>query len=218
MFTGIIEEVGVVQTVKLLGNRACISIEAYLVVEDLNIGDSIAVNGACLTATAVSRTSFSADVSRETLQVTNLVSLGPKSRVNLERALRVSDRLGGHLVQGHVDETAKILAMQKDGDTVILTVSVPERLRRYIVTKGSIAVDGISLTVNACDDTHFTCTIIPYTIEQTNLRFRKVGDIVNLESDIIGRYVEKLMGFSQDDPQTTRRTIDYEMLKDYGWR
>ncbi len=216
MFTGIVEEVGSVETVKLLGNRARISIAAYLVVEDLKIGDSIAVNGTCLTATAVSKTSFSADVSRETLQVTNLGSLGPKFRVNLERALRVSDRLGGHFVQGHVDAAAKILAMQKDGDTLILTVSVPESIRRYLVTKGSISIDGISLTVNACDDKRFTCTILPHTLEQTNLSFRKVGDIVNLEGDIIGRYLEKLMLSRQDVPENTR-PIDYDMLKEYGW-
>ncbi len=216
MFTGIVEEVGSVETVKLLGHRARISIAAYFVVEDLKIGDSIAVNGACLTATAVSKTSFSADVSRETLQVTNLGSLGPTFRVNLERALRVSDRLGGHLVQGHVDAAAKILAMQKDGDTLILTVSVPESIRRYLVTKGSISIDGISLTVNACDDKRFTCTILPHTLEQTNLSFRKVGDIVNLEGDIIGRYLEKLMLSRQDVPENTR-PIDHDMLKEYGW-
>ena len=216
MFTGIIEEIGVVQAVKLLGNRACITIEAHTVLEDVKIGDSIAVNGVCLTATEVSKNALSADVSRETLRGTNLGSLRPKSLVNLERALRVSDRLDGHLVQGHVDDTAKILAMQKDGDTLILSVSVPESIRRYIVTKGSIAIDGISLTVNACDDKRFTCTIIPYTVKQTNLHFRKVGDIVNLESDIIGRYLEKLMRYRQDVPQSTR-TINYTMLKEYGW-
>jgi len=217
MFTGIIEEIGVVQAVKLWGNQARISIEAHFVVEDLKIGDSIAVNGVCLTATTVSKNSFSADVSRETLRVTNLGNLHLKSQANLERALRVSDRLGGHLVQGHVDDTARILAMQKDGDTLILTVSLPESIRRYIVPKGSIAIDGISLTVNACDDKSFTCTIIPYTLEQTNLSFRKVGDVVNLESDIIGRYLEKLMFSRQNIPENTR-PIDYSMLEEYGWR
>jgi riboflavin synthase len=216
MFTGIIEEVGVVQAVKFLGNRSIIRIEAYTVLEDLKIGDSIAVNGACLTATDVSKNAFSADVSQETLRVTNLGNLRPKSHVNLERALRVSDRLDGHLVQGHVDDTAKILSMQKAGYTFILSISVPESIRRYIVTKGSIAIDGISLTVNTCDDKRFTCTIIPHTVKQTNLRLRKVGDIVNLESDIIGRYVERLMS-SRQDVQQNKRIIDYNMLKEYGW-
>ena len=216
MFTGIIEEVGIVQAVKLLGNRAQIGVEAYTVLEDLKIGDSIAVNGVCLTATEVSQKAFWADISRETLRVTNLGNLHQKSHVNLERALRASERFDGHLVQGHIDDIARILAIQKDGDTLILSVSVPESIRRYIVTKGSIAIDGISLTVNACDDKYFTCTIIPHTVNQTTLRFRRVGDIVNLESDIIGRYVEKLMRYSQDVSHKAR-IIDYNMLKKYGW-
>ncbi len=217
MFTGIIEEVGVVQAIHLSGNQARIRIAVHTVLEDLKIGDSIAVNGACLTATEVSSNSFSADVSSETLRVTNLGTLHSGSRVNLERALRASDRLGGHLVQGHVDDTAKILAIRKDGDTLVFTISVPESIRQYIVTKGSIAVDGISLTINACNDKSFTCTIIPHTVQQTTLGFKKVGDIINLESDIIGRYVEKLMRYRQDSP-AEKRVIDMEMLKEYGWK
>ncbi len=217
MFTGIIEEVGVIQTLRLLGNRASLSIKAHTVPDELKVGDSIAVNGVCLTATEVSKTSFSADVSRETLRVTNLGNLQTGSRVNLERALRVSDRLDGHLVQGHVDDTTKILGMQRDGDTIILSIAMPETIRRYIVPKGSIAVDGISLTVNVCDEKKFTCTLLPHTVQQTNLSVRKVGDIVNLESDIIGRYVENLMHYTQDD-SINKSTIDMELLKKHGWK
>ena len=128
----------------------------------------------------------------------------------------MNGRLDGHLVLGHVDDTASILGIQQEKDTFILTVSIPESIRRYVVKKGSIAVDGISLTVNACDEKSFTCTIIPHTAKQTILSIRKVGDLVNLESDILGRYIEKLMLSSQDTPQNTR-TIDYNMLKEYGW-
>jgi len=216
MFTGIIEEIGTIQTIRQLGNRASLTIVAHIVPDDLEIGDSIAVNGACLTATEISSNSFSADVSPETLRVTNLGTLCAGARVNLERALRVSDRLHGHLVQGHVDDTARILVIRQDGDTLILTISIPESIRQYIVTKGSIAVDGISLTINACDDKRFTCTIIPHTVKRTTLGFRKAGDVVNLESDIIGRYVEQLMRYRQDDC-TEKRTIDMNMLREYGW-
>jgi riboflavin synthase len=218
MFTGIIEEVGIIQTIQSLGNRAFLTITARTVLDDLKVDDSIAVNGACLTVTAVSSNSFSADVSPETLRVTNLGTLQSGSRVNLERALRVSDRLHGHLVQGHVDSIAQILEMRRDGDTLILTISVPESIHQYLVVKGSIAVDGISLTINTCDHKRFTCTIIPHTVEQTTLGLRKVGDIVNLEIDIIGKYVEKLMMHGHQDRSVKKQVIDMEMLKEYGWR
>jgi riboflavin synthase len=216
MFTGIIEEIGRVQTIQSFGNRAVLTIAAHTVLDALKIGDSIAVNGACLTATSVLFNSFSADVSPETFQVTNLAMLPSGACVNLERALKVSDRLHGHLVQGHVDSTAPILELRQTGDVFVLTISIPEQIRRYLVVKGSIAVDGISLTINACNDTSFTCMIIPHTIQQTTLKLRQVGDLVNLESDVIGRYVEKLMGFRQDQPAQTRG-IDLEMLREHGW-
>ncbi|MBD3306782.1 riboflavin synthase [candidate division KSB3 bacterium] len=216
MFTGIIEEVGAVRSLRGQGSQAHLMIEARRVVEDLAIGDSIAVNGACLTVTQVMPTAFAADVSRETLRVTNLGTLQARSGVNLERALRLADRLGGHLVQGHIDDTAAITGIQRDGDTLLLTVAMPETLRRYIVPKGSIAIDGVSLTVNACEASHFTCTIIPHTVNQTTLRFRKVGDRVNLESDILGRYVEQLL-HSPPGTARTQRGIDYAMLQAHGW-
>lgn len=216
MFTGIIEEIGVVQTFAMTGSHAQLSVTAQRVLTDLKIGDSIAVDGACLTATRVSATGFTADVSEETLHVTTLSALQPGARVNLERALRLSDRLGGHLVQGHVDHTAQILDLREHGATFLLTVSAPANIRQYIVRKGSIAIDGISLTVNQCDAASFTCMIIPHTIQQTTLQFKRPGDLVNLESDLIGRYVEQLM-HSQTTPEPESHTFDIDILRKHGW-
>ncbi len=216
MFTGIIEEVGTVQGTRFLENRAEISIRARTVTEDLNIGASIAVNGVCLTAVDFSQQGFVADVSPETLQVTNLRTCQAGTPVNLERALRVSDRLDGHIVQGHVDDTATLLGIEPQGETILLRMSMPENISRYIVPKGSITVDGISLTVNACDADSFRCMIIPHTLQHTNLRFRQAGDSVNLESDVIGRYVEHLLPSTQDNsPHQT--TLDMELLRKHGW-
>jgi riboflavin synthase len=216
MFTGIIEELGSVKSITSTGNRAWLTISAKVVLEDLTVGDSIAVNGACLTATEVSPASFAADVSHETLRVTNLGSLQSGSPVNLERALRVSDRLDGHLVLGHVDDTARILAIEKKGDTFNVLLSIPESIRRYIVKKGSIAIDGISLTINAVDEKRFTCTIIPHTAQKTTIGLKKAGDFVNLEADIIGRYVENFL-LSQHEASPQARGIDMTMLREHGW-
>ena len=216
MFTGIIEESGVVQTFRPRGNRAALTIAAQTVLADLKIGDSIAVNGACLTAIEVSARAFPADVSPDTLRVTNLGMLQTGRRVNLERALRVSDRLHGHLVQGHVDAAAPILEIQREQDTLRLTIAAPASIRPYLVPKGSIAVDGISLTINACDDMHFTCTVIPHTLNRTTLPLRKAGDLVNLESDLIGRYVATLLRYGPEGSEK-KQVIDMAFLQKYGW-
>ena len=188
MFTGIIEEVG---TVGELGYNK-LTIRAAKVIEDQKMGDSIAVNGTCLTVVAHDSTTFTVDLSPETLSRTSLGSLEQNHKVNLERPLAVSDRLGGHIVQGHVDATGRITSSRTEGNSQILRVRFPERMRPYIVEKGFIAVDGISLPVVQKGTSTFTLSVIPFTLENTNLQEKGVGDRVNLEIDIIAKYVESL--------------------------
>ena len=189
MFTGIVEEVGVVA--KITDNG--MTVLATKVTEDLKLGDSIAVNGTCLTAVSFDRTEFSVDLSPETVRRTSLGRLSVGGPVNLERALLASDRMGGHIVQGHVDGTGRITSTKRDGDSTIFRIRVPKRLNRYIVEKGFVAVDGISLTVVKIGASSFTLAVIPYTLKNTNLAALSVGDRVNLEADILAKYVESLL-------------------------
>ena len=189
MFTGIVEEVGVVA--KISGNA--MTVRASKVLEDVKLGDSIAVNGACLTAVDFSRSEFSVDLSPETMRRTSLGQFSVGGPVNLERALLASDRMGGHIVQGHVDGTGRVMSIKADGDSIIFRIRVPKRLNRYIVEKGFVAVDGISLTVVKRGASSFTLAVIPYTLENTNLSAVSVGDRVNLETDILAKYVESLL-------------------------
>ena len=189
MFTGIVEELGVVAKIS---NNA-MTVHASKVTEDLKLGDSIAVNGTCLTAVNFSRTEFSVDLSPETIRRTSLGQLSEGSPVNLERALLASDRMGGHIVQGHVDSTGRVMASRVDGDSIIFRIRVPKRLNPYIVEKGFIAVDGISLTVVKRGASSFTLAVIPYTLKNTNLATVSIGDRVNLEADILAKYVESLL-------------------------
>ena len=189
MFTGIVEELGVVGKIS---NNA-MTVQASKVTEDLKLGDSIAVNGTCLTAVNFSRTEFSVDLSPETMRRTSLGQLSEGSPVNLERALLASDRMGGHIVQGHVDGTGRVLSSRVDGDSIIFRIRVPKRLNPYIVEKGFIAVDGISLTVVKRGASSFTLAVIPYTLKNTNLASVSIGDSVNLEADILAKYVESLL-------------------------
>lgn len=189
MFTGIIEELGVVAKIS---NNA-MTVQASKVTEDLKLGDSIAVNGTCLTAVNLSRTEFSVDLSPETMRRTSLGQLSEGSPVNLERALLASDRMGGHIVQGHVDSTGRVMSSRVDGDSIIFRIRVPKRLNPYIVEKGFIAVDGISLTVVKGGASSFTLAVIPYTLKNTNLASVSIGDLVNLEADILAKYVESLL-------------------------
>ena len=189
MFTGIVEELGVVGKIS---NNA-MTVQASKVTEDLKLGDSIAVNGTCLTAVNFSRTKFSVDLSPETMRRTSLGQLSEGSPVNLERALLASDRMGGHIVQGHVDGTGRVLSSRVDGDSIIFRVRVPKRLNPYIVEKGFIAVDGISLTVVKRGASSFTLAVIPYTLKNTSLASVSIGDRVNLEADILAKYVESLL-------------------------
>jgi riboflavin synthase len=189
VFTGIVEEVGVVAKISDNG----MTVRATKVTEDMKLGDSIAVNGACLTAVSFDRTEFSVDLSPETMRRTSLGQLSVGGPVNLERALLASDRLGGHIMQGHVDGTGRVMSTKTDGDSTIFRIRVPKRLHRYIVEKGFVAVDGISLTVVKRGASSFTLAVIPYTLKNTNLAALSVGDRVNLEADILAKYVESLL-------------------------
>jgi len=193
MFTGIIEELGSVRSIEERGENARIVISARLVTDGTNHGDSISVNGVCLTALDVQPNSFAADVSKETLQRSTLGSLRPGSPVNLERAVTPATRLGGHIVQGHVDARGRFTTVEDHGESWTLRISYPKEIGRYLVFKGSVAVEGISLTIAGLSDDHFEVAIIPKTWEVTNLSHLKPGDDVNLEVDIIGKYVEKLL-------------------------
>ena len=193
MFTGIVEELGEVTALTDLGDAARISVRGPLVTSDARHGDSIAVNCVCLTVVESGGGAFTADVMKETLDRSALGALGVGSPVNLERAVRLQDRLGGHLVQGHVDGTGVILAVEPREHWTVVQVSLPADLSRYVVEKGSITVDGVSLTVSAVGHTDFHVSLIPTTLELTTLGRKGVGDPVNLEVDITAKYVEKLL-------------------------
>ena len=200
MFTGIIEEIGEIAGIDR-GARSCVlTVRARKVLEDARVGDSIALNGVCLTVTRILNDStYTADVMSETLSRSGLGELKPGSPVNLERAMAANGRFGGHIVSGHIDGTGTVREIKKDDNAVWYTITAPRNVLKYIVEKGSIAIDGISLTVAYVDESCFKVSIIPHTISETNLNTKRVGSQVNLECDIIGKYVEKLMGF-KDDP------------------
>jgi riboflavin synthase len=212
MFTGIIEETGAIRKITQAARSARVEIAARTVLEDSRLGDSIAVNGVCLTVVEKSGQSFSADVSAETLRRTSLGKLRSGARVNLERPLLPTSRLGGHIVQGHVDGTGEFLEARPEGDGWIVRIGFPEQLGRYIVEKGSITVDGISLTVAALSDTWFEIAIIPHTWQVTNLASLKRGDVVNLEVDIIAKYVERMM-----PPRDSQNDLTLDKLKELGY-
>lgn len=188
MFTGIVEEVGSIVATPAGG----LVVRAQVVLEDAKLGDSICINGTCLTVTRIEGDTFAVDTVPETLRRTNLGDLTPGSPVNLERALLPTTRMGGHFVQGHIEGTGTLTEQRDDGEAWMLRFDVPRELARYIVEKGFITIDGISLTVVSCDHTSFSVTIIPFTREHTNLGARRVGDRVNLETDILAKYVERL--------------------------
>ena len=193
MFTGLIEDVGKITALRVKTQAAVLTVATKLPVRSMPRGASIAVNGACLTVVKKRNKSFTVDVSPETLRRTNLQSLSVGGQVNLERPMRLSDRLGGHLVTGHVDGVGRITAIATEGEFTIITFAVPASLGILLVRKGSVAVDGISLTVNDRRRDRFSVAIIPFTLQHTNLRARRVGDKVNIEVDLIGKYVQNLM-------------------------
>jgi riboflavin synthase len=200
MFTGIIEELGSVRSIEERGENARLVISARVVTEGTNHGDSISVNGVCLTALDIEPDSFAADVSRETLQRSTLGTLKPGAPVNLERAVTPATRLGGHIVQGHVDARGQFLGVEDHGESWTVRIAYPKEIERYLVFKGSVAVEGISLTIAGLTDEHFEIAIIPKTWEVTNLSHLQPGDAVNLEVDVIGKYVEKLLSSVAENP------------------
>ncbi len=219
MFTGIIEELGRVRAVERRGEGVRMTVEARVVTEGTREGDSISVNGVCLTALEVGRDGFAADGSRETLQRSTLGSLRAGSPVNLERAVTPETRLGGHIVQGHVDGRGRFLSAEEHGGSWTVRIGYPPELARYLVFKGSITVEGISLTVAALADDYFEIAVIPKTWVVTNLSHLRSGDAVNLEADIIAKYVERILsvGARQDGAaQTPGLTV--EKLADLGYR
>lgn len=209
MFTGIVEEVGNVREIRKGQTSSFIEIQAKTVLSDVHIGDSIAVNGVCLTVTEFSADSFRADVMNETLNRSSLGSLRSGSHVNLERAMPANGRFGGHIVSGHIDGTGVITDIRRDGISVWYTIGTTAAVMRYIVEKGSVAIDGISLTVAKVTDSSFSVSIIPHTAEQTVLSYKKTGDTVNLENDIIGKYVEKMMNPQNSPKEPNGITMEF---------
>lgn len=215
MFTGIIEEIGKIRAVKNGEKSSTLTISAKKVLENTVLGDSIAVNGICLTVTELGSDYFCADVMAETMRRTNLSQQKPDSPVNLERALTPLTRMGGHIVSGHIDGTGKITAYEKEDNATWVTVQTAEEILKYVVEKGSIAIDGISLTVAYVDDICFKVSIIPHTSQQTTLLKKGVGNTVNLECDVIAKYVERLMNFKAE--KKAEDNITEEMLIEYGF-
>ncbi len=210
MFTGIIEKTGRIKRITRKKRGYELQIETESAWEDLKIGESICVNGACLTLTDFKDNKLTFDVSPETLRKTNLKKISVNEIVNLERALKLGDRLGGHIVLGHVDDTGIIRSLKKEGDFYTLTIEVPHRISKYIAEKGSLAVDGISLTVASKKDNIIEIAIIPHTFNNTNLKTKRIGDFVNIEVDVIARYVESLI-------YTNRQNVNWNFLKETGF-
>jgi riboflavin synthase len=210
VFTGIIEEKGIIKSIRAGGRSSTMVISAVKVLEDIKTGDSINTDGVCLTVTEFSPASFTVDVMPETMQRSAFAKLKPGSSVNLERALRLSDRLGGHIVSGHIDGTGVIERIRKDENAVVLSIVAEEPVLRYIVEKGSVAIDGISLTVVKVDRRSVEVSVIPHTLAETTILEKKTGDAVNIECDIIGKYVEKL-------GSTERGKIDMNFLAENGF-
>lgn len=213
MFTGIVEELGEVSAMARGRDSMVLTIKAKTIMSDLKLGDSVSTNGVCLTVTEKGSDYYKADVMHETMNRSSLGKLKPGSHVNLERAMSAEGRFGGHIVSGHIDGTGSITSIKKDDNAVWYTIAAPENIMRYIIEKGSIAIDGISLTVAKVTDKDFSVSIIPHTIKETTLGEKKIGDIVNLENDLIGKYVEKLITIS---PKKSGN-IDKEFLLRNGY-
>lgn len=215
MFTGIIEEIGTIKAIQWGSKSAILTIGASKILDDVKIGDSINTNGACLTVTSFTKNEFSVDVMAETMRRTNLQNLKTGSKVNLERALRLNDRLGGHIVSGHIDGTGKISNIKKEDNAIWISIKTSADVSRYIIQKGSVAIDGISLTVAAISHETFQVSIIPHTGVQTTLLTKQINETVNIECDQVGKYIEKFLLNKADNNQHS--SIDMEFLKENGF-
>lgn len=216
MFTGIVEELGTIKSLAMQGSSGSIAIKAKKVLENTKIGDSIAVNGICLTVTSLSNDGFTADIMAETVRRSSLKSAKSGDRVNLERAMAADGRFGGHIVSGHIDGTGIINEYRKEENAVWVTIDTPKEILNLIVEKGSICIDGISLTVAALTDKSFSVSIIPHTAEETTLLKKKPGDMVNLENDIVGKYVQRLLGL-EPKSEEPKSSLTMDMLREYGF-
>ena len=215
MFTGIVEEIGTLKEIIPSSQSIKLTVQCQKVIQDVKIGDSIAVNGT-LTVTKFTSNSFTADVMPETMRKTNLGSLRVGEKVNLERALRLGDRLGGHIVTGHIDGTGKVFDRLEEDNAIWLEITASSDILKYIVQKGSVALDGTSLTIADIGDKSFKVSLIPLTAEMTNLKNKKYGDVINIECDIMGKYVEKLLNKDAYKNDTTKK-MDLNFLKEYGF-
>lgn len=216
MFTGIIEGVGVIAAVRAAGQGRRLSIQSDFDLSGSKIGDSLSVNGACLTAVRLTPRSFDVDVSPETLAKTTFGQARVGDRVNLERAMRLSDRIDGHLVSGHIDGTGVLEAREPVGNVLVVTLRVPEALARYLIVKGSVAVDGVSLTINTIESTRFAVSIIPHTAAMTTIGLKNTGALVNIETDMIGKYVERFLTAGRE-PAAPASGVTMEMLAKAGY-
>lgn len=217
MFTGIVEGIGEVRDIRKGGQELTLAIEPLFEMDDVKVGDSISVDGACLTVKEISDSVLIMDVSSETLSRTTLGNLRLGSHVNLERALLPTTRLGGHIVTGHVDGTGNIIKKERRGNSWFYRIQVKEELSRYMIEKGSVAVDGISLTINNCEELFFDVNIIPHTAQNTTILDKRPGDRVNIELDIIGKYVEKLISREEESKRDGDTSITHDILKRYGF-
>jgi riboflavin synthase len=213
LFTGIVEEIGTVEGIAFAASSAQMTIRAKTVLSDVEVGHSISTNGVCLTVVRFTQETFTVDVMPETLRHTNFKSFRKGSPVNLERAMKVNDRFGGHIVSGHIDGVGTIRGIRQEGNATWMTVEPPDSLMKYIIQKGSIAMDGTSLTVAQLDNTTFSVSIIPVTKDETILLMKNVGDEINLECDLVGKYIERLLQFA---PKSESK-IDLNFLKENGF-
>jgi riboflavin synthase len=213
MFTGLIEEIGILDKIEPITDGRRIKISAVKIIEDIKVNDSVAVNGVCLTVVKIDKNSFWTEAVGETLKKTTINKLNQNCKLNLERALRLTDRLGGHLVQGHVNGIGKIKKINRIGDNYYLEVQIPENLEKYVIKEGSIAIDGISLTIANLQGNLAGLSIIPHTWQNTNLQFNRVSEEVNIEVDIVAKYVEKLLGMKGNE----KNLLSGSILKNMGY-
>ena len=218
MFTGIIEELGTVISLKRGSQSAVLTIQGKQIFEDLKLGDSVAVNGVCLTATHISGTTFQADVMNETFHRSSLGNLKKGDVVNLERAMAANGRFGGHIVAGHVDDVGTLVDIRKDDNAVWFTIKASKKILKYCIEKGSITLDGISLTIAKLTEDTLAVSMIPHTIQNTNFGYKKPGDFVNLENDMVGKYIDRLIHFNQEETKEKQSgTLTMEMLRNAGF-